>query len=282
VIVSLFGPFAIRVNNKPLHLSVSGHSLDLFKYLLIHAGTPVRRELLCELFWPTVSDQRRRSALNTVIWRLRNQLCNSCNMDLLSEGDAIRIEVGPGVSIDGHELSRSLDSVINPVNEGSESRISAISQLKTVVERLDQPFLDGLTSDWALIAREKYFEQCTRALAILMRHCGEALGQRLLAQDPFRESAHYELMWLYVLTGRRAQAIHQYRRCAEILQKELGIEPMAELRALYDHIHSGAKDSVAAPKAILQPLKPASFATVLHTIEQSRMELYLALHQQLS
>jgi DNA-binding SARP family transcriptional activator len=57
-------------------------------------------------------------------------------------------------------------------------------------------------------------------------------GQRLLADDPLRETVHREVMRLYFRNGQRAEAIRQYERCARLLAEELEVEPMPETRAL--------------------------------------------------
>src|SRR5438067_11315163 len=43
---------------------------------------------------------------------------------------------------------------------------------------------------------------------------------RLLGHDPCREDAHRLIMRCYVRRGERAQALHQYRLCAEILRAQ--------------------------------------------------------------
>src|SRR5215210_5605562 len=49
----------------------------------------------------------------------------------------------------------------------------------------------------------------------------EAL-RRVLSEEPDREEAHTGLMRLYVLSGRRREALRQYERLEEILRWELG------------------------------------------------------------
>jgi Bacterial transcriptional activator domain len=58
---------------------------------------------------------------------------------------------------------------------------------------------------------------------------GEAAIQTgLLALDPLQEPAHRALMRLYTRAWRRGAALRQYQQCVEILQRELGIEPVRE------------------------------------------------------
>ncbi len=57
-----------------------------------------------------------------------------------------------------------------------------------------------------------------------------------LQVDEMAEDIHRELMVLHVMSGDRPAAIQQYKRCAAILQRELGVEPLPETRAIYKAI----------------------------------------------
>jgi LuxR family maltose regulon positive regulatory protein len=57
-----------------------------------------------------------------------------------------------------------------------------------------------------------------------------------LKKDNLREEIYRELMALYFQMGDRTAAIQTYRRCAQVLEDELGVTPMSETLALYDRI----------------------------------------------
>src|SRR5262249_25855507 len=59
---------------------------------------------------------------------------------------------------------------------------------------------------------------------------------RLIALDPLQESVHRTLMRLYARLGRRAAALRQYQLCVSVLQRELGVEPEADTRQLYQEV----------------------------------------------
>ena len=46
----------------------------------------------------------------------------------------------------------------------------------------------------------------------------------------------------YFEAGRRSEALAQYRRCEEILEEELDMEPSAETVKLYERIVGKRKD----------------------------------------
>lgn len=285
--VCMFGPFALRRGGTSVSLNISGKTLDILRYLIIHAHRPLRRERLADIFWCDSSEDRRRSALNSALWRIRGALTPLGGFEIWSRGGAVGLNLGPEVKVDVIELSAAFDAAMadGPGREAAEVRLAH------ALDNCEAPFLDGASEEWAIVEQEKFFELRMRGLGLLMRRAGKArrfedaigFGIRLLAEDPFREWVHCEMMWLYVLSGRRAKALAQYEACACLLAEELAIEPMAELRALYNHIRADA----TAPEADAPPLAPTRpgappgrIDRVLGAIERERFEVYDALCEQ--
>jgi hypothetical protein len=102
--------------------------------------------------------------------------------------------------------------------------------------------------EWVLLEREHLHAMAIDALLVLARQCIEegdsALGlattRRLLALDPWRETAHQYQMLLLAHSGQRSAALAQYVSCRTTLADELGVEPMEETTALYEQIKAGA------------------------------------------
>jgi DNA-binding SARP family transcriptional activator/predicted ATPase len=98
--------------------------------------------------------------------------------------------------------------------------------------------------EWLLAERDRLRELALEALAKLLRHqrttgATEAALQtalRLLALDPLQEPVYRAIMRLYVQLGRRASALRQYQICVGVLQRELGVEPEATTKQLYQEI----------------------------------------------
>jgi len=75
---------------------------------------------------------------------------------------------------------------------------------------------------------------------------------RLLALDPLQEQAHRLLMRLYGAQGRRGAAVEQYRRCREILRRELAARPEPETERLYHEVRA-TRPRVAATIPAFDP-----------------------------
>jgi predicted ATPase/DNA-binding SARP family transcriptional activator len=63
-------------------------------------------------------------------------------------------------------------------------------------------------------------------------------AQASLAQEPWSEEMHRQLMLLYARSDQRSAALAQFIRCQDILQSELGVQVTRETRALYDRIRT--------------------------------------------
>jgi pimeloyl-ACP methyl ester carboxylesterase len=61
-------------------------------------------------------------------------------------------------------------------------------------------------------------------------------ASQLLALDPLQEPVHRTLMRLLSQLGQRGAALRQYQHCVSVLRSELGVEPEAETRQLYQQI----------------------------------------------
>src|SRR5258708_6005386 len=59
-------------------------------------------------------------------------------------------------------------------------------------------------------------------------------ARRWLELDPLNETAHREVMRLHAVAGDRSAAIRQFHECAQLLDRELGVAPLAETVALYE------------------------------------------------
>jgi len=279
----LFGSYPVRINGRPHHLGISGPTESLFQYLLVNIGKEVRREFLAELFWRGSSAGRSRSALNSAICRIKRQLVDVEGVEVVCDGPAVFLGITETVKVDVQELTETVHSI-----SLSETMSAGLAdRLYKALDVCDAPFLDGVTSDWVLTERERMFNIQIRGKTILMHWLGQQrryedaldIGRRLLAADPARETTQCEMMWLYVLNGQRAQALRQFQEFRCWLKSELGIEPMQETRALYDHIQlelNGGRSGKTSQRSDteVKETRRVSFNVLLDGIERSRRELY--------
>lgn len=64
-------------------------------------------------------------------------------------------------------------------------------------------------------------------------------AKRLIDLDPVSEAAHRLLMRLHYLAGDRGAALRAYHHCREVLERELGVEPLPKTVTLARQIEGG-------------------------------------------
>ena len=219
----------------------------LFAYLLLHQHL-VPREVLMDVFWLDDSPERARSSLTTAIWRLRQLLEPSD----VRPGTYLITQTSGEVGFNwdcGHWLdTKAFEQQVYPLLRKPVPYLTGDD-----VERIEEgmtlyrgELLEGIYDDWALRERERFRTLHLNCLTRLMEfHAsrnnfeqGIAYGHEILRRDPVREEIHRGLMRLYLESGQRALAIHQYTRCRELLEQELGLLPLEETQALYQQIMS--------------------------------------------
>ncbi len=289
--ICLFGAHLFRSNGKPCGLGLRGATLELLRYLVVHAGREVRREAVADQLWGGSAPIRQRSALNSALWRIGKKLPKHPGLVLHARSASVCLEIDETIPFDIRDLSKLVQTAGEPeaVDQALAERLAA------ALTATEAPFMNGIVEDWALAEQERVFNIRMRGLTLLMRWYGDArryedaleVGRRQLLEDPFREAVQIDMMWLYVLNGQRAQALRQYQRYADLLMRELDIAPMSETTALYDYIRCDMnQDPAMAPAADRatdgHDIRRRELDATLMLIEQSRRELYQALRTQLA
>lgn len=219
--------------------------------LSAHANCGLRRDGIVEAVFSDLGTGRALAALNTGLWRIKALIAGHDGIEIETIDDIVRLNLSPPARIDTLELARAV-AAANAAGDRmlDEARRRALC---ASVDAHRGEFLEGYSDHWALPFRERYAAIVIEALTLLMRDAAETgaveralcYGREILALDPFREGTQCEVMWLYMKNRQRVQAIRQFRQLETLLRDELGIEPMAETRAVYDRILGGTPTEVA-------------------------------------
>jgi ABC-type oligopeptide transport system substrate-binding subunit/DNA-binding SARP family transcriptional activator len=245
------GTLDIRYDDQLLPKPPTLKSQSLLAYLIVHRHQPQPRDRLVGLFWSDRPEHKARSSLSTALWHIRRCLPTDC---IMSDPHAVQFDPHAELWLDIDEF-------------GSHLSQDDMEHLQAAVALYRGDFLDGFYDDWIINERYRLETLFSEALARLMvgqeargEH-GAALSTalRLLDRDPLREDAHRLAMRAYCWLGQRNAAMEQYRRCREIVQVELGAEPMAETTELYQAILEGrfaiGRARVQIP--VIEPSAPA-------------------------
>lgn len=218
------------------------HTLQpLLAWLVLNRRKTHAREALTELFWAEQQEDRARRCLSTALWRLKQAL----EPDGVQPG-AYLISTAGAVGFN-NDSDHWLDVAAFEEGVGLLRTLGQASgnagdwrRAEEAIAHYTGDLLEGFYDDWAIRERERLRLLYLDGLARLLTHYSNAAahddalrcGQQILALDPLREDIHRELIRLHLQRGHRALALNQYERCRAVLDEELGVEPMAETRAL--------------------------------------------------
>jgi DNA-binding SARP family transcriptional activator len=227
-----FGGLRIEREGQSLQLSTQ-KARDLLAYLITFRDRPHPRPVLAGTLWPDLPEGKARRRLSDTLWRVRRVLGDHVMAD--EERIWFNVKVPYWLDVQEFEAKRQ------EAESGEQGTESYVLSLASCIQLYLGPFLDGLYHDWVLLERERFQGLYLEALKHLLEYNKQAgdyaealsIAQQLVAAEPLHEAAHRELMRLYHLLDRDAEAIAQYQCCREILREEMGVPPASETEALY-------------------------------------------------
>jgi DNA-binding SARP family transcriptional activator/Flp pilus assembly protein TadD len=238
------GRFALNVSGEEITLP-SAKDRALLTILAVRGG-PQPRERLADLLWGERLEMNARQSLRQALTRLRH-------IALVCSADRASVWLNNDVSSDVGEFLGLIKS-------------SELVDMRRAVDIHEHVLLPGFTldepafDDWLAAERSRLSELALAATDKLMSEKSlesselSFLARRALALDPFRESAHRQLMTGLARQGLRTEALQHYHELKKLLQKELSVEPNRETQTLYQAIRSGSAEPPSA--TVLQRDQP--------------------------
>lgn len=254
--VHLFGGLALAWCGDPLP-TLPSKAASLFAYLVTYRNRPHTRGLLAGAFWPDLPEATARRRLSQALWQIRQTL--DAHPILMAEGDTVQWNPDLALWLDVAEFTQHYA-------QSTTGSPEALQHCESCVEHYRGEFLAGYYDDWVGLERERLREMLLAALGRLLegfKGRGEyeralLYARRLAAEDPWHEEAHREVMRLYHLLGRDAEALKQFEICRQTLTDELGVEPSPETTALVGEIttRSGLPQPPLLPTLPRPPTTP--------------------------
>ena len=243
----LLGGFNGRLSSgAPVSLPTKAQAL--LAYLGIRPGQSHSRDKLAALLWGERSDEQARGGLRNALVVVRRALAGTHPPPLRIEGQTLALNPA-GVEVDVVTFERQ-------VAKGTLQALEQAAKLYRGDLLLGFTVNEPLFEEWLVAERERLREMALEALTRLLTQQTKVAGTeraiqtavRLLGIDPLQEAVHRTLMRLYARQGRRGAALKQYQVCTGALRRELGTEPEAETRKLYQELLRRPVAVVKAPE----------------------------------
>jgi DNA-binding SARP family transcriptional activator len=230
--LSLFGGFECRAPDGAALRFPTRKVRALFAYLLVSATQSHGRSKLAALLWGDHAEAEARANLRKALSRLRACLPHEARHCLAVASGHVTLRP-EGLEIDVLRFERLVADGTPDTLEGAVGlyRGPLLQDYEACGEEFD---------DWLGTERRRLDEMLQQALQRLLEHYvitgaidrAIQVALRLLASDPLQESVHRSLIRLYMYQDRVGAALDQYRRCRELLARELGVEPASETESL--------------------------------------------------
>ncbi|MEA4891955.1 MAG: BTAD domain-containing putative transcriptional regulator [Peptococcaceae bacterium] len=246
VSVNMLGTFQLTVGEACVKddASRSPRIWNLLAYIVMHRDKNIPQEEFIDLLWPEEDIANPANALKTLLYRARATLMPSFGPDLnliLSQRGSYSWNSALPCKVDAEVFADMVQQACQtklPVERRMELYQEAVSLYKGnfLPKLADQLWVIPLSTYYhglyvqAVLAysnllkeAEKYEEMadvCTNAVSI------EAFDERL----------HGLLITALMRQGKNVAALNHYEKATELLYRNLGVRPSAELRALYQEI----------------------------------------------
>ncbi|MCB0211266.1 MAG: tetratricopeptide repeat protein, partial [Anaerolineae bacterium] len=248
--LNLLGKPQIVLGERPLTGLATAKAEALLYYLAV-TGQPHSRETLVELLWGDMPEAKAKRNLTTTLGTLRKAV--EPYIIIESQSVAFNLDAPHQVDVTLFQAAVEGSTDLEPTDLERD-----LAPLRQAVNFYKGDFLAGFYvknalsfEAWSAEQRDYFQTLMVQVLNSLIEHYTKQpksdplvaieYANRLLVLEPWHETAHRELMLLLAQTGQRGAALAQYETCSRILVEELGVEPAAETKALYERIKKTEK-----------------------------------------
>ena len=239
--IRALGEFTVLVDGHQLEFATKAQKkpLELLKALIALGGTQVREEKLVDLLWP--DSEAAEQALKSAVHRLRKLIGEPA----IERGEGRLTLRRSHCWVDAFALDQALEALDAAHRHHDAPAVSAASARVLALYRGDLLETEA-ESIWALAARERLRSRALRQVEAAARFLEQAgvhdqaleCYSKGLEIDPLAEPFYRGLIRVYGATGRRAEALHAYDRCQNVLAARLKVTPSAATEALVKVIRS--------------------------------------------
>src|SRR5688572_25251458 len=192
--VTLFGGIRITKNDWTTEIKIPREIQLLLAYLLIHRHRAHAREVVADMFWGGLGQERARGSLSNALWKLKKVL----EPDGVAAGTYL-VNTHPGEVGFNRESQYWLDVEVfeeeighllaNPPDKSDETNVQEVEKILGLYQG---ELLEGSYKDWALGERERLRTLYLKSLRYLLQYHkfrglyedGLAYGQQILNVDP--------------------------------------------------------------------------------------------------
>jgi len=252
--IFLFGKLKLSFENQDILGLEARKAQELFCFLLLNPHRSHFRETMADLLWGDAPATQPKTYLRKAIWQLQTVLDAHVTVTrvplLLAETDWVQLNDKADYWLDA-QVFKEIFTLVQNI-PGRHVGAMQAKQMEQAIKMYRGDLLEGWYSDWCLYERERYKYMYLAMLDKLIAYHevkqnyeqGISYGVEVLRHDPARERTHRRLMRLHYLAGRRTESLHQFERCASILDRELQVKPSKRTQFLFETIRNDHLETI--------------------------------------
>jgi LuxR family transcriptional regulator, maltose regulon positive regulatory protein len=218
---------------------------DMFCYIATSPHRRVAKDVLIEAFWPNEDPATVEKNFHPTISHIRKALNSRQSLKqnfLVFRDGAYQLNPELNYSIDTEGFENLILQAEAAKREKDPGRLR--ESLEAALTLYRGEYMPGVYDDWAEERRQYYSEQLCRVLNALAKlsftekrwAAAIKFAGELLRQDPYREDVHRLIMKVHAAQGKPASVKKHFEDLRQLLQKDLGIEPAAETRRIFEEL----------------------------------------------
>ncbi|MCT7370438.1 AfsR/SARP family transcriptional regulator [Mycolicibacterium llatzerense] len=239
--------------------------------LLANHGSVVSTDQLIQHVWEDDAPPKALASLRAYVSNLRRVLGDD-DRDV-ADADPVRLETRPrgyrlnlfhGDSVDLHRFESLVCAARTALDDGDAGGAVGMLGESLVLWRGD-PFGDFAYSEFAAPEVQRFAGLRSAATELRLRAALQLGGgaelipeiRAALAQNPLHEPLWAHLMLALHRAGRTSDAVRAFDRACEVLKREVGGQPGADLQATFDQITTGTTELDGQLAARIRPAPSA-------------------------
>ncbi len=240
----------------------------LLAYVMIEGNRPHSRSALATMLWPESPPAKAHNSLSAALTQLRTMVArpDAPHLPIIATPQTLQRNPLADIVVDVEQFNAALDACAAHRHRDVVCCLACARQLAEAVALVRGEFLEGLTlngsptfEDWLMVKRSHLNAQISSArhtLAVHHEQYGDsnaalAYLHDVLADAPWDEDAHWQVIRILGQNGQRARALKQYDACVAALDREFGVSPSAETDDLAERIRTGTLHPPPRPELCL-------------------------------
>ncbi len=228
--ISLLGGFRVEVDGQLLPPDTWRHSRarQLIALLALSPAHRLHREQVMDALWPSLAPDAAGANLRKAIHFARRAL----GQDQITTSQSL-------VRLGSSEVWIDVDAFDQAAARGDTEAALDLHRGELLPEDRFEPWAERPHGEVRRTLIQLLVDRAHELERAGDRSQAAAALERLVGEDPLNEAAHCDPVRLHALDGNRHVALRWYRHLEDTLRDELGLEPGAEARRLYDDVCAG-------------------------------------------